>query len=211
MSKLIYGELDSHELKLVTDIFKRIQITLESKINKTAYYPYAIKESDTPEILAYNYYGSAEYHWLILLTNEMIDPNWDWPMNDIKFEKYLIAKYGSLAYAYSTIHHHETLELSAPSNGPYVDGNYLGWTAGDVILDGGIYCNSDFSYSVTTAVAGWDFPNIDCVKAVTLYEYEWELNEDKRKIRVVDKQYLSDVVQQFNALADESRYDYRGI
>ena len=195
LSKIVYvsDRDDAYNVKVATNILKRIQVTLEGKFHRSFYYPYDIKEGETPEIIAYKYYGSPKYHWLILLANDMVDPHWDWPMDRNQFEQYVAEKYGSLPSAVSTIAYHETLEQRAA-----VDA--YGYTEGDILLDGGIQCNSNFTYSS----AGETFESIDCVKAVYQYQYEEDLNEKKRTIRVIDKQYLTVILEQFRTLVKDS-------
>ena len=190
------ADKNSPYIKLAANIFKRVQTTLEAKFNRTLYYPYDILEHDTPESIAYNYYGSANYHWVILLVNEMTDPFWDWPMGTNQFEQYIINKYGSIDSAHTTPHHHETIEQKAS-----VDG--YGYETGDVLLEEGIYCNSQYSFSIA-GEAPLPAGSSLLVKEVSQYTYELELNESKRSIKVLDSRYLSEFVQQFRQLvADE--------
>ena len=86
----------SVEYKVTTDIFKRVRATLEAKTDKTIYYNYQIPEGETPEIVAYKYYGDTRYHWVILLMNSIKNPQWDWPLNVRSFEKFITKKYGVL-------------------------------------------------------------------------------------------------------------------
>jgi len=192
LPKLAYRERDSTSLKVVSNVFKRAQITLESKINRTLYYPYDIKEGETPEFIATAYYGSPKFHWVVLLTNEMTDPHWDWPLPSVQFEKYIVAKYGSLEAASTTTHHNETIELKAEVSG-------YGYEVGDVYLAGGVHCNSDFTFSVAGESVA-DFQKHQCVKNVSNYDYEHKLNESKRKIKLLDRQYLGSLVEQFERI-----------
>lgn len=98
----------SNEYDAVTNILFRIGIikdVMENNVN--AYYYYIIKDGDRPEILAEQIYGDAQAHWIILYANNIYDPYYDWPMDDRTFEKYIIKKYGSLAWAKTNYHHYE--------------------------------------------------------------------------------------------------------
>jgi hypothetical protein len=185
---LVYPNRDD-SLKVVSDIFFRAQFALEAKADASLYYEYEIKDSDSPEILAYKYYGSPSYHWIVLLANDMLDPLYDWPMSGVVFDRYLANKYGD---EINGIHHYETLQLVAPDDG-------YGYTAGDTILDAGITCNSTFRY----AYAGGTFEAPDAGIKVLNYDYEFKLNEAKRKIRLLDNKYLSDFIKNFDSLIDD--------
>lgn len=94
-------------LQLATNIFFRIRVIREVLGNITSYYDYIIPDGDTPEILADKIYGDAEAHWIILLANDIIDPQFDWPLNTRDFTKHIIDKYGSVETAKTTYHHYE--------------------------------------------------------------------------------------------------------
>ena len=73
--------VNKEEIKFVTDIFKRSKATTAALSDRVVWYDYIISDGETPEILSYNYYNSVNYHWVILLTNQIQDPQWDWPMS----------------------------------------------------------------------------------------------------------------------------------
>ena len=91
----------------VTNIFFRLRIIRSVLSNFSSYYEYLISDSDTPEILADKVYGDSEAHWIILLANDMVDPQYDWPLNTRDFTNYIIKKYGSIENAQTTYHHYE--------------------------------------------------------------------------------------------------------
>ena len=182
-SPLLYPNRD-RSVKIVSNIFTRVQFTLEARIDRTLYYDYVVKESDRPETVAYKYYGSPDYHWVVLLANDILDPFYDWPMAYLVFEKYIMGKYGDTLGA---DHHYETLELKAPADG-------YGYTSGDIILDGGIPCASDFEYSYE----GYDF-GLSAV-SVSNYDYEFRLNEEKRNIQLLNKEHLAEFISEFEIL-----------
>ena len=46
-----------------------------------------------PSCLAFKIYGDSELHWIILLTNNITDRYYQWPLNSNDFENYLNNKY----------------------------------------------------------------------------------------------------------------------
>lgn len=91
----------------VTNIFKRLGILKDVLSNASSYVLYEVEENDTPEIIAEKMYNDAGAGWIILYANQIIDPQFDWPMNDEVFRKYIVRKYGSVANAQTTYHHYE--------------------------------------------------------------------------------------------------------
>ena len=86
-------------LDSVTNIIARFGFEQSLKNNSSAFYKYQIQESDTPEIIAHKYYGSAEKHWIVLLFNDIIDPQYDWPLKSDTLIKYINTKYSTVEYA----------------------------------------------------------------------------------------------------------------
>ncbi len=68
-------------LDVVTNITTRFAFEQTLKENSNIFYPYEIKDSDTPETIAYKIYGSSERHWIVLNFNNIIDPQYDWPLS----------------------------------------------------------------------------------------------------------------------------------
>lgn len=78
---------------LLTDLVTRIKITDKLLSEDSLYYTYEYKESDTPEAIAHKLYKSPELHWIILITNQIFDCNFDFPMSYDVFKNYISDKY----------------------------------------------------------------------------------------------------------------------
>ena len=77
---------------VVTNITTRFTFEEALKNNSTAFYPYQIQDSDTPEIIADKYYGDSEKHWVVLLFNDIVDPQFDWPLKSETLIEYVDKK-----------------------------------------------------------------------------------------------------------------------
>lgn len=195
---------DSGKSKVVTDIFKRVRATLEARSDKTIYYTYNVREGEKPEHLSYNYYGSTDYHWVILLMNEIRDPQWCWPLDPLPFDKYIADKYGSSTIAVDTVHHYETKEVKSTSNNDV-------FRTGDVIIPAGITVNSDFTYTYTETTNGIlpgtekTITNVQAVDSVTNYQYEWDENQNRSEIVLLRKNLLPEFISDFENLLIQKR------
>lgn len=195
MPTVPYDTFDgSGQYKVVTDVFRRVRATLEARTDKTIYYNYTVGDAETPEIVSYKYYGDARYHWVILLMNEIRNPQWCWPLDGHSFERYIIKKYGSFETSTSTHSHYETKEVRARVSG-------YGYEVGDVILQAGMAANANFKYSY----AGDDFGVSDTIKAVTMYGKEDADNEAKRNIILLRRNLLAEFVEEFENLLIRKR------
>lgn len=77
----------------VRDLTRRNRLLPVSISNPYLFLPYTISDEDRPEDIAYYYYGSTDYTWLVLLANNIIDPYHQWPLKEDDFNKYIIKKY----------------------------------------------------------------------------------------------------------------------
>lgn len=78
---------------LTKDIFRRVGLD-RKKNNKLAVNSYYIKDGETPDMLANNFYGSAKYHWILLIVNDIVSVNEEWPKNQELLFTYTESKYG---------------------------------------------------------------------------------------------------------------------
>lgn len=70
------------------------------------FYPYVVREGERPDTIAFDYYGDSEYAWLVLASNDVVDPYHDWPLDQADFDAYLVAKYGTVEAAMAEVHHY---------------------------------------------------------------------------------------------------------
>ena len=103
--KLVYSSNGTSTI--ITDLMTRPALIQDILNNSSLYYEYDIQEGDTAEMIASKYYGDPELHWIVLITNQITDPFYDWPLSYQQFIKFIKSKYGSQAEAMLTIHHYE--------------------------------------------------------------------------------------------------------
>lgn len=107
---------DERTAKRVTDITANIRFRRDVLSNISIYDEYDVKEGETPEIIAEKFYGSSQYHWIIMLANDRFDYRSDFPLTQIAFEDYIADKYEDP----EGIHHYED------ANGVWVDSDATG-------------------------------------------------------------------------------------
>tara|TARA_B100000427_G_scaffold243779_1_gene206747 strand:- start:1014 stop:1688 length:675 start_codon:yes stop_codon:yes gene_type:complete len=166
---------------LVKNLFKRAKIRSDIDSIFTAFTYYQIQEAERPDILAKKIYDDPELDWIILLTNNITNIRHQWPLNNNDLNNYIMDKYSNQA---STIHHYETNELRDSSS--------------RLLLKKGLEVGSDFTFTYTYKLGDtWQEKTIQSEKAVapvSNYEYEQRLNEEKRRIKLLKKEYISVVI-----------------
>ena len=90
---LVYDVVGDDNPKLFTHILRRVKINDLVKDNILLYDFYQVKPGEKPEDVAFDFYGSAELHWLVLYANNIVDRYHQWPMSVRAFEEYLSEKY----------------------------------------------------------------------------------------------------------------------
>ena len=99
--------------KQVTNLLRRVKVRTKV-LNATMLYDlYDIPENETPEITSLKHFGSTKYHWVILMTNNITDRYYGWPLSNYEFEQYENAKYSNPYGA----HHYEIQQSSGPTTG----------------------------------------------------------------------------------------------
>ena len=83
--------------KKVRDITRRNNFVKSISTNPMLFLPYTVKQNERAEDVAQFYYGSVDYVWLVYMANQIIDPYYEWPMDEETFNNYLIAKYGDVS------------------------------------------------------------------------------------------------------------------
>ena len=86
------------------NILARVDFTDQTKRDIYSNFDYVIEEgASRPDVLSYNYYNSAQYDWLIHLSNNTVDPYHDYYMSAEDFKNYIVGKYGSIDIARSKV------------------------------------------------------------------------------------------------------------
>ena len=104
LPKIIKTEVGGTSTLLV-NIMARCSVIPEILKSPLVYYSYDIQEGDTPEIIAYKYYGDSYRYWIVLYANQIMDPQWHWPLESSILEDYITDKYDFNAK--TTVHHYE--------------------------------------------------------------------------------------------------------
>ncbi len=94
---------DLRTVQLIKNIFVRFILSEEIKNNYSLYDEYDVKDEETPEQVADFFYNDPLLHWIILHTNDIIDPRFEWPLKNYDLIRYCEGKYTNI---YST-HHYE--------------------------------------------------------------------------------------------------------
>ena len=173
----------------VKNLFKRGVLREDIMNNLAVHDKYKIKGDDRPDNVAFDMYRDSTLDWVILLCNNIVNIQTEWPLLQNDFDRYLLEKYGTYDKLHD-VHHYETLEVK---------------NSRDVtIVPAGLECESDFTidyYDYWTDTQHTAL-NQNFVIAVTNYEYEEKIENEKRNIFVLKPRYLSIVRDDIDELME---------
>lgn len=192
----------SSGLDVVTNIIARINFESSLKENAAAFYEYSVQESDTPEIIASKFYDSPERHWIVLLFNDIMDPQYDWPLQYNQFIKFVDTKYASngaanttvqtgLAWAMNVNNVHSYYKIITRTNSD--DEQFVE----TIQVDSTVYANTPVTTSNYTLQDGTKITETVTKKTQTYYEYEVEQNENKRTIKLLKPEFVPQIEKEF--------------
>ena len=205
-STLYSVDSNNNGLDIVTNITTRFAFEQSLKENTNAFYPYEIKDSDTPETIAYKIYGSSERHWIVLNFNDIIDPQYDWPLTYPNFIKYVNEKYAANGAANATVQSGLTWAQSQNNIHSYYQVNTRTSTAitadsktikEKVRITANVYANVIVGTTSYTLKNGTIINETVSKEKLTYYDYEMEENEAKRKIKLLKPEFATDVLEEF--------------
>lgn len=195
---------DVPNYELVTNIFFRLKVVQEVLDNITAYYEYIIQDGDTPEILADKIYGDVESHWIILLTNNIIDAQHDWPLDYRTFNQYIEKKYDLISLAKSQTHHYEkVVRREESASGTVTETRFVINLRKESALDDMYPFDTYEDLPEDGYVETFDMGDGKTVIQTTFREkisnYDWEVeqNENKRIIKVIKPEYIPQIKEEF--------------
>jgi len=160
----------------VKNLFKKGKLREDIFQDLTFFDKYFIKGDDRPDNVANEIYDDPTLDWVILLSNNILNVQNEWPLTQESFTTYMLETYLNFDRTQNT-HHYESIEIKDP------DGN--------LIFPKGLEVDED--QSVTYYDRGTEsYVEIeDMVTEVTVYEYEEKRNDKKREIFILKPKYLN--------------------
>jgi hypothetical protein len=172
----------------VKNLFKRAKLRDDIFSDLNFFTKYSILGNERPDNVAYKFYNDSTLDWIVLLSNNIINVQTEWPLSQQAFYNFLIDKYGS-EEVLNQVHHYETIQVKT-SNGA-------------IVVPAGLTVPSDYSISYFDSNIEQTVTNTNIVVEVTNYDYEEKIEDGKRNIFILKPTYLNVI---FNDLEDIMPY-----
>jgi hypothetical protein len=215
-----YSLDDIATTQIVTNISLRVRLSDELKNNFALFDKYDIKDGETPEILADKFYSNPQLHWIILHTNDILDPRFDWPLTTNNLVLFAQGKYNNV----NAPHHYVDANSIITNANVFLNSSsqFTNFNNNDVIVnvtnngtgvitklqsysniivtvtDGGFITGDKITLS-SNANANANITSTSIISGtpVTNLQYEDTLNDTKRKINILKNRYIDSVISDF--------------
>jgi len=164
----------------VKNLFKRVKL-LDDIFNDLNYFEkYNIIGDERPDNVAYKIYQDSSLDWLILLSNNIINVQTEWPLPQLAFNNYLLRKYGSYEEL-NAVHHYESKEVTT--------------STGIVLIPKGVRVPVDYKIEFYDPALKKDILVTNVGVPITNYQYEQILDNKRRSIYTLKSEYVPIILE----------------
>ena len=164
------------EYQKVKNLFKRGKLKNDIFNDLTYFTKYQIIGDDRPDNVAFDVYDDETLDWIILLSNNIINIQTEWPLDHQSFYNFLIDKYGSEEQIHA-VHHYETTQVRDTNR--------------TIIVPKGLKVPQNYSIEFYDANLESYTTASNITTEITNYAYENKIQDDKRNIYILKKEYLN--------------------
>ena len=165
----------------VKNIFKGVSIREDILQDLTVFEKFQIVGDDRPDNVAFEFYGDSNLDWLVLKCNNIINVQSEWPLTQVDLDEYLLDKYGDYNTLYNGIHHYETKEIKS--------------SKGVIIVPEGLQVSENYKVTYFDLALGQHRSSLieekDIATSITNYDYEINIENEKRNIYLLKRGYTS--------------------
>lgn len=171
----------------VKNFFKKGKLREDIFQDLAFFTKYQITGNDRPDNVAFEVYGDSSLDWLVLICNNIINIQTEWPMTQQAFDDYVLEKYENYENL-GNVHHYETIEVKN--------------SQGVVMVPAGHEVPQNYSISFYDYFADKQVDRTNITVPVTNYEYEDRLEDKKRNIFLLKPRYLNVVLDDMDDIME---------
>jgi len=172
----------------VKNLFKKGKIREDIFQNLAFFEKYKIIGDDRPDNVAFEVYEDSKLDWIVLLSNNILNVQSEWPLPQTDFDRFVLDKYGDYNTLYNGIHHYETEEVKN--------------SQGVTIVPAGLQVDSSYSVSYYDYFIEQQITIENIAIPVTNYEYEEKIDDNKRNIFLLKNDYIGIVLNDMEEIME---------
>ena len=159
----------------VKNFFKKGRIREDLFQDLTVFEKYSVKGDDRPDNVAFEIYDDPTLDWVVLTSNNITNVQNEWPLSQKAFEDYILDKYKTHEKL-NEVHHYESNEVKD--------------STGVIIFPKGVRVSAAQSVSYFEPLSEESVTVNPISRAVTNFQHEQKVNDDKRRIFLIKPIYL---------------------
>ena len=170
---------------IVKNLFKKGELRQDIFQDVAFFTKYQVEGDDRPDNVAYKVYGDSTLDWLVLVCNNIVNIQSEWPMLQNDFDRFLYEKYYQVNDSeedtydriYNGVHHYETTEVKN--------------SEGIIVIPEGLNVAQDYSVTFYDYWISQSVTKSNFTTTVTNYDYEAKIEDEKRNIYLLKQEYLN--------------------
>ena len=161
----------------VKNFFKKAKLREDIIGNIAFFEKFTVQGDDRPDNVANEIYGNPFLDWVVLLANNIVNIQSEWPMSQTDFNTYVTEKYENEDTLYNGIHHYEANEVKTTNN--------------VIIIPSGTRVSVGQSVSYFDNGSQEQVTVTNIALPVTNFMHEQKINDDKRNIFLLKPRFLN--------------------
>ena len=172
----------------VKNLFKKGKIREDIFQNLSFFEKYKIIGNDRPDNVAFEIYEDSKLDWVVLLSNNILNIQTEWPLPQTDFDRFVLDKYDDYDTLYNGIHHYETEEVKN--------------SRGVTIVPAGLQVDDSYSVSYYDFFIKQQMTTGNISIPITNYEYEEKIEDNKRNIYLLKRTYIGIVLNDMEEIME---------
>ena len=172
----------------VKNLFKKGKIREDIFQNLSFFEKYKIIGNDRPDNVAFEIYEDSKLDWVVLLSNNILNIQTEWPLPQTDFDRFVLDKYDDYDTLYNGIHHYETEEVKN--------------SRGVTIVPAGLQVDDSYSVSYYDFFIKQQMTTGNISIPITNYEYEEKIEDNKRNIYLLKSTYIGIVLNDMEEIME---------
>jgi len=204
-------QFPDNKVRLFKNLSTRLTLLDKVLLDQTNFQPYYVKENETPEHISFNTYGTVKFHWCIMLANNIMNLYNDWPKTSRQLDSFLLEKYrvqrkpNDSEVTLSDVDTRELIYFTGSTSNNFEDSDGVHgvkYRPHHFEDTNGNYYSFDTKFGETKDAFNRQYTR-PTLTPVSIFTYEFNLNEAKRDIIIPNSNLVQQMEKELRKLTNE--------